>query len=87
MEQQLLVLMSREEAELRSIEPLVKIISWATCGVEPSLMGLGPIPATNLALKKAGWQISHVDLFEINEAFAAQSIAVIKDLKISKRNS
>ena len=79
-----LVLMSREEAELRSIEPLVKIISWATCGVEPSLMGLGPIPATNLALKKAGWQISHVDLFEINEAFAAQSIAVIKDLKISK---
>ena len=79
-----LVLMSREEAELRSIEPLVKIVSWATCGVEPSLMGLGPIPATNLALKKAGWQISDVDLFEINEAFAAQSIAVIKDLKISK---
>ena len=79
-----LVLMSREEAELRSIEPLVKIVSWATCGVEPSLMGLGPIPATNLALKKAGWQISDVDLFEINEAFAAQSIAVIKDLKIPK---
>ena len=79
-----LVLMSREEAELRSIKPLVKIVSWATCGVEPSLMGLGPIPATNLALKKAGWQISDVDLFEINEAFAAQSIAVIKDLKIPK---
>ena len=79
-----LVLMSREEAELRSIEPLVKIVSWATCGVEPSLMGLGPIPATNLALKKAGWQINDVDLFEINEAFAAQSIAVIKDLKIPK---
>ena len=79
-----LVLMSREEAELRSIEPLVKIVSWATCGVEPSLMGLGPIPATNLALKKAGWKISDVDLFEINEAFAAQSIAVIKDLKIQK---
>jgi acetyl-CoA C-acetyltransferase len=79
-----LVLMSREEAELRSIEPLAKIVSWATCGVEPSLMGLGPIPATNLALKKAGWQISDVDLFEINEAFAAQSIAVIKDLKIPK---
>ena len=76
--------MSREEAELRSIEPLAKIVSWATCGVEPSLMGLGPIPATNLALKKAGWQISDVDLFEINEAFAAQSIAVIKDLKIPK---
>ena len=79
-----LVLMSREEAELRGIEPLAKIVSWATCGVEPSLMGLGPIPATNLALKKAGWQISDVDLFEINEAFAAQSIAVIKDLKIPK---
>jgi len=79
-----LVLMRREEAELRSIKPLVKIVSWATCGVEPSLMGLGPIPATNLALKKAGWQISDVDLFEINEAFAAQSIAVIKDLKIPK---
>lgn len=79
-----LVLMSREEAELRSIEPLVKIVSWATCGVEPSLMGLGPIPATNLAFKKAGWQISDVDLFEINEAFAAQSIVVIKDLKIPK---
>jgi len=79
-----LVLMSREEAELRSIKPLVKIVSWATCGVEPSLMGLGPIPATNLALKRAGWQISDVDLFEINEAFAAQSIAVIKDLKIQK---
>ncbi len=76
--------MSREEAELRSIEPLAKIVSWATCGVEPSLMGLGPIPATNLALKKAGWQISDVDLFEINEAFASQSIAVIKDLKIPK---
>ena len=79
-----LVLMNRKEAELRKIEPLVKIVSWATCGVEPSLMGLGPIPATNLALKKANWQINDVDLFEINEAFAAQSIAVIKDLKIPK---
>jgi len=76
--------MNRKEAELRKIEPLVKIVSWATCGVEPSLMGLGPIPATNLALKKADWQINDVDLFEINEAFAAQSIAVIKDLKIPK---
>ena len=79
-----LVLMNRGEAEIRKIEPLVKIVSWATCGVEPSLMGLGPIPATNLALKKADWQINDVDLFEINEAFAAQSIAVIKDLKIPK---
>ena len=79
-----LVLMSRKEADLRKIEPLAKIVSWATCGVEPSMMGLGPIPATNKALKMAGWKISDVDLFEINEAFAAQCIAVIKDLKIPK---
>ena len=78
------ILMSREEAELRGIEPLAKVVSWATCGVEPSLMGLGPIPAVNMALKKAGWKIEDVDLFEINEAFAAQSIAVIRDLKIPK---
>ena len=76
--------MSRKEANLRKIEPLAKIVSWATCGVEPSMMGLGPIPATNKALKIAGWKIKDVDLFEINEAFAAQSIAVIKDLKIPK---
>ena len=78
-----LVLMSREEAELRSIDPLVKIASWATCGVEPSLMGLGPIPATSLALKKTGWQINDVDLFEINEAFASQSLAVIRELGLN----
>ena len=78
------ILMSREEAELREIEPLVKVVSWSSCGVEPSLMGLGPIPAVNMALKKAGWKIEDVDLFEINEAFAAQSIAVIRDLKIPK---
>ena len=78
------VLMSREEAEIRAIQPLAKIVSWATCGVEPSLMGLGPIPTVNMALKKAGWKIEDVDLFEINEAFAAQSIAVIKNLKIPK---
>ena len=76
------ILMSREEAEIRSIEPLVKIVSWATCGVEPSLMGLGPIPAIKIALKKANWEVKDVNLFEINEAFAAQSIAVIKELKI-----
>ena len=78
------ILMSRKEAELRGIEPLVKVVSWATCGVEPSLMGLGPIKAVNIALEKAGWNREDVDLFEINEAFAAQSIAVIRDLKISK---
>jgi acetyl-CoA C-acetyltransferase len=78
------ILMSREEAELRGVEPLAKVVSWATCGVEPSLMGLGPIPAVNMALKKANWKVEDIDLFEINEAFAAQSIAVIKDLKIKK---
>ena len=76
------VLMTRKQAELKSIEPLVKIVSWASCGVEPSLMGLGPIPAVKEALNKADWNINDVDLFEINEAFAAQSIAVVKELKI-----
>ena len=78
------ILMSREEAELKGIEPLVKVVSWANCGVEPSLMGLGPIQAVNMALEKAGWKREDVDLFEINEAFAAQSIAVVRDLKIPK---
>jgi acetyl-CoA C-acetyltransferase len=78
------VLMTREQAELKQIEPLVKIVSWASCGVEPSLMGLGPIPAVKEALNKASWSIADIDLFEINEAFAAQSIAVIKELKISE---
>ena len=76
------VLMIRKQAELKSIEPLVKVVSWASCGVEPSLMGLGPIPTVKEALNKADWNINDVDLFEINEAFAAQSIAVIKELKI-----
>ena len=79
------ILMSRDEAKKRSIKPMAKIISWATCGVDPSLMGLGPIPAVNLAVKKAGWNIEDIDLFEINEAFASQSIAVIKDLNISNK--
>ncbi len=76
------ILMTRKQAELKHIEPLVKIVSWASCGVEPSLMGLGPIPAVKEVLIKADWSINDVDLFEINEAFAAQSIAVIKELKI-----
>ncbi|ETA70301.1 acetyl-CoA C-acetyltransferase [Candidatus Pelagibacter ubique] len=80
-----LVLMSREQAEKKSLEPMVKIVSWATSGVEPSLMGLGPIPSIQEALSKANWKIDEVDLFEINEAFAAQSIAVIKELKIPEQ--
>ncbi len=80
-----LVLMSREQAEKKSLASLVKIVSWATCGVEPSLMGLGPIPSIQEALSKAKWKVDEVDLFEINEAFAAQSIAVIKELKIPEQ--
>jgi len=76
------VLMSDSEAKKRSLKPLAKIISWATCGVDPSLMGSGPIPASKKALKKAGWKISDLDLIESNEAFAAQSLAVIKELGI-----
>ena len=78
-----LALMTRDQADKKSLDPLVKIVSWSTCGVEPSLMGLGPIPSIKDALKKANWKFSEVDLFEINEAFASQSIAVIKDLNIS----
>ena len=80
-----LVLMSREQADKKFLEPMVKIKSWATCGVEPSLMGLGPIPSIQEALSKANWKMDEVDLFEINEAFAAQSIAVIKELKIPEQ--
>ena len=74
--------MSRDESDRRGLDPLAKIVSWATCGVDPALMGSGPIPASKKALEKAGWNIKDLDLFESNEAFAAQSIAVIKDLKI-----
>ena len=75
-------LMSNEEAEKRNLNKLVSIKSWASCGVDPALMGTGPIPSTKKALDIAGWTIKDVDLFEINEAFAAQSIAVIKTLSI-----
>ena len=73
-----------KEAEKKSLKPLVRIVSWSSVGVEPSLMGLGPIDAVKLALKKANWKIEDVDLFEINEAFAAQCIAVIKELNIDE---
>jgi len=78
------ILMDQEGAKKRNLEPLAKIASWATCGVDPSLMGSGPIPASKKALKKAGWEVSDLDLIESNEAFAAQSLAVIKDLKMPK---
>ena len=75
-------LMSSEEAEKRKLQKLVSIKSWASCGVDPALMGTGPIPASKKALDLAGWSIKDVDLFEINEAFAAQSIAVLRALSI-----
>ena len=75
-----LVIMSAEEAARRGIEPLGRIVSWATAGVDPALMGSGPIPASRKALEKAGWGIADIDLVESNEAFAAQSCAVARDL-------
>ena len=75
-------LIAADEAEKRNLKKLVQIKSWASCGVDPALMGTGPIPSTKKALDLAGWTIKDVDLFEINEAFAAQSIAVIKTLSI-----
>ena len=79
-----LLLTTAEEAKKKSMEPLAKIISWASVGVDPALMGLGPIGAVRQAIKKAKWNLNEIDLFEINEAFAAQSIAVINELKIDK---
>ncbi|MEY4846860.1 MAG: hypothetical protein RJA54_733, partial [Pseudomonadota bacterium] len=75
-----LCLMSGKTAKARGIEPLAKIVSWAQCGVDPTIMGTGPIPASKLALKKAGWGEDELDLIEANEAFAAQAIAVNKEM-------
>ena len=75
-------LMNNAEAEKRNIKKLVTIKSWASCGVDPALMGTGPIPSSKKALDLAGWSINDVDLFEVNEAFAAQSLAVLKTLSI-----
>jgi acetyl-CoA C-acetyltransferase len=74
------VLMTAEEAAKRGVTPLARIVAWATAGVDPAIMGTGPIPASRLALKKAGWSIDDLDLIEANEAFAAQACAVNKDL-------
>jgi acetyl-CoA C-acetyltransferase len=75
-----LVVMSREEAEARGAPILARIASWASAGVDPSIMGIGPVPATQRALQKAGWSIDDLDLIEANEAFAAQALAVGKEL-------
>ena len=75
-------LMDAKDAEKKGVKKLVSIKSWASCGVEPTLMGTGPIPSSKKALELAGWNIKDVDLFEVNEAFAAQSLAVLKTLSI-----
>ncbi|WP_436643941.1 acetyl-CoA C-acetyltransferase [Microbaculum sp. FT89] len=74
------VLMSAEEAAKRGITPMARIVSWASVGVDPAIMGTGPIPASRKALEKAGWKVEDLDLVEANEAFAAQACAVNKDL-------
>lgn len=74
------VLMTAEEAEKRGLKPLARIASWATAGVDPAIMGSGPIPASRKALEKAGWSVKDVELVEANEAFAAQALAVNKDM-------
>ena len=74
------VLMTAEEADRRGLKPLAKVVSWATTGVDPAVMGTGPIPASRKALEKAGWTVKDLDLVEANEAFAAQALAVNKDM-------
>jgi acetyl-CoA C-acetyltransferase len=74
------VLMSEAEASRRGATPMARIVSWATCGVDPAIMGTGPIPASRKALERAGWTINDLDLVEANEAFAAQALSVNKDL-------
>jgi acetyl-CoA C-acetyltransferase len=75
-----LVLMTADEAARRGLEPLARIASWATAGVDPAVMGTGPIPASKKALEKAGWSVGELDLVESNEAFAAQALCVVKEL-------
>lgn len=79
------LVMSAEKAKALGLKPMAKIVSVAAAGCQPSIMGIGPVPATQKALKAAGMEISQIDYFELNEAFAAQSLAVIKDLKIGER--
>ncbi|XP_068580602.1 acetyl-CoA acetyltransferase, cytosolic [Cebidichthys violaceus] len=77
------VLMSQSEAEKRGLKPMARIVCWAQAGLDPSIMGTGPVPAIRKAVEKAGWQLDQVDLFEINEAFSSQSIAVVKELGLN----
>jgi len=77
-----LLLMSAKEAEMRGLKPLCRVVASATAGVDPALMGTGPVPAVQKVLKKAGWTVDDVDLFELNEAFAAQAVAVQQELAV-----
>lgn len=77
------MMMSRDTVTSRGVEPLGWVVSTAQVGCDPALMGMGPVPAIRAAVAKAGWAVEDVDLFEINEAFAAQSVAVVRELKIS----
>jgi acetyl-CoA C-acetyltransferase len=72
--------MSADEAKRRGIKPLARIVSWATAGVDPAIMGTGPIPASRKTLEKAGWKVQDLDLIEANEAFAAQALSVNREL-------
>ncbi|EDL83039.1 rCG44942, isoform CRA_c [Rattus norvegicus] len=77
------VLMKKTEAESRMLKPLAQVVSWSQAGVEPSVMGVGPIPAIKQAVAKAGWSLPDVDVFEINEAYAALSVAIAKELGLN----
>ncbi|KAL4676655.1 hypothetical protein H8959_010800 [Pygathrix nigripes] len=77
------VLMKKSEADKRGLTALAQIVSWSQVGVEPSIMGIGPIPAIKQAVTKAGWSLEDVDVFEINEAFAALSVAIVKELGLN----
>ena len=76
--------MSKEKAEELGVTPLATIVSYASAGVDPSIMGIGPVPASKKALEKAGMTVDDIDLFEANEAFAAQSVAVVRELNIPR---
>jgi acetyl-CoA C-acetyltransferase len=78
----LVMLTSLSEAKVRNLKPLARIVSWSQCGNEPLLMGVAPIQAIKEAIRKANWHLNDVDVFEINEAFASQSIAILNELKL-----
>ena len=82
-----LVIMSAEEAKRRGLTPMARIVSWATAGVDPAIMGTGPIPATRKALERAGWSVKDLELVEANEAFAAQALAVKARTSVGTRRS